>query len=298
MVTTEAETTGAGPAQRERASQRRRPELGDFLKARRARVTPAEVGLAPGGRRRTPGLRREEVALLAGVGVTWYTWLEQGRPINASAQVLDAVAHTLQLAEAEREHLYRLAESIPVRAGGGAPIVPPDLHEVLQDLSSVPAVIVNERWDVIANNTAHENLFWWWHAQKCLHKNLLWCSITEPSARDQLVNYDEEVPYMVARMRAAYGKHIGDPEWNEDIARLSRLSPEFARLWARHDVAEPQARIRQFKLSGIGLMSLRTTELHSPIHQGMCVIAYTPADETTRARLAAAIVPRPEPARP
>src|SRR5215467_12971930 len=90
--------------------QQRRAELAAFLRNRRERITPEEAGLAPGTRRRTSGLRREEVAILAGVGVTWYTWLEQGRPINASTQVLDAVARTLRLDHAEREHLYRLAD--------------------------------------------------------------------------------------------------------------------------------------------------------------------------------------------
>jgi len=98
----------------------RRSELAGFLRARRERLSPQEVGLPPGPRRRTPGLRREELALLAGVGVTWYTWLEQGRPINASVQVLDAVARTLRLDQAEREHLYRLAEATPVHAVTGA----------------------------------------------------------------------------------------------------------------------------------------------------------------------------------
>src|SRR5579863_136895 len=98
-----------------RAVERRRAELGEFLKARRAQLSPGDFGMPPGSRRRTPGLRREEVALLAGVGVTWYTWLEQGRQINASTQVIDAVARTLRLDRAEREHLYRLAEATPLR---------------------------------------------------------------------------------------------------------------------------------------------------------------------------------------
>ena len=98
--------------------------LGEFLKTRRANLSPADVGLPPGFRRRTAGLRREEVALLAGVGVTWYTWLEQGRPINASAQVLDAVARTLRMDHPEREHLYRLAELTPSRPPWSAEVVP------------------------------------------------------------------------------------------------------------------------------------------------------------------------------
>src|SRR5215471_5249578 len=99
-------------------SERRREELGKFLRVRRARLSPADFGMPGGPRRRTPGLRREEVALLAGVGVTWYTWLEQGREINASTQVLDAVATTLRLDRAEREHMYQLAEATPLLTGG------------------------------------------------------------------------------------------------------------------------------------------------------------------------------------
>src|SRR5258708_39798676 len=104
-------TTGSG--------QIRRAELAEFLRSRRERITPEDAGLAPGIRRRTAGLRREEVALLAGVGVTWYTWLEQGRPINASTQGLDAVARTLKLDQPEREHLYRLAD-VPAAAAAGS----------------------------------------------------------------------------------------------------------------------------------------------------------------------------------
>ena len=112
------------------ANGTRRAELGRFLKASRSRISPDDVGLPPGPRRRTPGLRREEVALLAGVGVTWYTWLEQGRPINASTQVLDAVAQTLRLDQAGRWHLYRLAEAMPVRSWTISDVVPEPVLEV------------------------------------------------------------------------------------------------------------------------------------------------------------------------
>src|SRR5271157_236959 len=125
----------------------RRAELGQFLKASRSRVSPGDVGLAPGPRRRTPGLRREEVALLAGVGVTWYTWLEQGRPINASTQVLDAVASTLRLDRVEREHLYRLAEATPVRTECSRRAVPATIREIVHALDPLPASLINSRFD-------------------------------------------------------------------------------------------------------------------------------------------------------
>src|SRR6201999_1227766 len=136
----------------------RRSELAGFLRARRERLTPQEVGLPPGPRRRTPGLRREELALLAGVGVTWYTWLEQGRPINASVQVLDAIARTLRLDAVERGHLFRLAE-VPGAAGlipaecTACPL-PPAVQQIL-DAIPYPANVTSERFDLLAWNQVY-----------------------------------------------------------------------------------------------------------------------------------------------
>src|SRR3954454_13235422 len=124
-------------------SKARRDELASFLRTRRERVTPAEVGLAPGLRRRTPGLRREEVAQLAGVGVTWYTWLEQGRPINASVQVLDAVARVFRLGAAERWHLYRLADVPGIPSGGDGERISAEVPGVLDALDPTPAGVYN-----------------------------------------------------------------------------------------------------------------------------------------------------------
>ncbi|MEA5359675.1 helix-turn-helix transcriptional regulator [Amycolatopsis sp., V23-08] len=264
-----------------------REELGRFLKACRARIGPEEVGLAPGLRRRTSGLRREEVALLAGVGVTWYTWLEQGRPINASAQVLDAVARTLRLDPTEREHLYRLAELTPSRLPSTVEVLPDAVLEVLRALDPLPATVVNGRYDVIESNAAQEEMFWEWHSLPCLHKNLLWCCVTEPNARAFLLNYDEEVRHMVARMRADYARHLGDPAWEEDIRRLSALSPEFAELWARHEVTEPQARLRRFDHPRAGRLDFRLTELAVSEAPGLRIQVSTPDDAQTWARLPA-----------
>ena len=137
----------------------RRHELAAFLRSRRERVTPEDVGLPGGSRRRTAGLRREEVAQLAGVGVTWYTWLEQGRPIRASVQVLEAVARTLRLDTTERQHLFRLAE-VPDTAhpDESGPVLRPEIQVVLDGLSPIPASVVTERFDILAWNAAYEVL--------------------------------------------------------------------------------------------------------------------------------------------
>ncbi|MEU4390853.1 helix-turn-helix transcriptional regulator [Kribbella sp. NPDC023855] len=263
----------------------RRTELAEFLKACRARLTPEAVGLPPGGRRRTPGLRREELAQLAGVGVTWYTWLEQGRPINVSGQVLDAVATTLCLTDLERAHLYSLAEATPVRAKTGVHTDDLVLAEILTALDPVPAVITNTRYDILQPNKAYSDLFHDWHTMPCVHRNLLWCIVTEPLARKQLLNYDTEVPYLVARMRAAYVEHIGDPAWETDLARLRKLSPEFAQLWSRHEIAESQPRLRRIQNPIAGELAFTVTELTVPSHPDLILFVETPADAETRDRL-------------
>jgi transcriptional regulator with XRE-family HTH domain len=264
----------------------RRAELGEFLKACRARVAPEDVGLPAGGRRRTPGLRREELAQLAGVGVTWYTWLEQGRPINVSGQVLDAVATTLRLSSIEREHLYRLAEATPARRPRGRVGANEAVFtEILTALDPLPAVIANARFDIVQPNQAFSDLFHDWHTLPCIHKNLLWCIITEPRAREQLLNYDDEVPYLVARLRSAYGEHVGDPDWETDLERLRKLSPEFTRLWSRHEVAACAPRPRHLRHPAAGDLRFTLTELALPAHPDLILFIETPADEETRNRL-------------
>jgi len=267
------------------AGERRRAELGEFLRARRARLSPGDFGMPPGSRRRTPGLRREEVALLAGVGVTWYTWLEQGRHINASMQVLDAVARTLRLDRVEREHLYRLAEATPLRSECSRKAVPDAIREIVYSLDPLPASVINSRFDILMSNGASEELFWEWHSMPCIHKNTLWCCVTEPTARSKFPEYDAHVRYLVARLRSAYSRYIGDPDWEEDIRRLASLSREFADLWARHEVADYQPRTLTYQHPRAGTLSLAVSELDVPAMPEARIVVYTPQDEDTRARM-------------
>jgi hypothetical protein len=269
----------------QRPGERRRAELGKFLKARRARLSPGDFGMPPGSRRRTPGLRREEVALLAGVGVTWYTWLEQGREINASTQVLDAVARTLRLDRVEREHLYRLAEATPLRGECTRLVIPDTIREIVYSLDPLPASLINSRFDILMSNHASEELFWDWHTMPCIHMNTLWCCVTEPSARSKFAEYDSQIRYMVARLRSAYGRHIGDPDWEEDIRRLATMSREFSELWARHEVAEAEPRTLTFQHPQAGTLSLAASELNLPDLPEARIVVYTPRDDDTRARM-------------
>ncbi|MFF8842900.1 helix-turn-helix transcriptional regulator [Streptomyces sp. NPDC015127] len=268
------------------AHQRRRPELAAFLRSRRARVTPADVGMPPGLRRRTPGLRREEVAQLSGVGVTWYTWLEQGRPINASAQVLDAVARTLRLDQPEREHLYHLAEVpyVPDPAEEGQS-VGPEIQGIIDALDPHPAVVYNARYDVLATNRAYRVLFALHDPGALGMRNVLWTLFTMSEASCPVVFRDSELPLMVAQLRGAYGRHVGEPAWESFIRRLSAASPLFARLWESGDVIPPGPRVKTFRHRAIGEVRMTSVSLSINGMPECRIVAYTPDDEESGARI-------------
>jgi transcriptional regulator with XRE-family HTH domain len=265
----------------------RRAELAAFLRSRRERITPEDVGLAPGIRRRTAGLRREEVAMLAGVGVTWYTWLEQGRPINASTQVLDAVARTLKLDQPEREHLYRLAD-VPeaVAAADEAAQVAPEMQRILDGLTALPASIMNERFDILAWNAGYAALFPGVVSQPCAERNSLWLSFTHAPCCHPYLNRDDQLGMLVAQLRSAYGRHVGEPAWTRFVRRLQSASPEFGRLWAQHEVASPASYLKIFRHPAHERLVMTTTSLAILAAPGTRMVVYTPADEETAVAVA------------
>jgi transcriptional regulator with XRE-family HTH domain len=257
----------------------RRSELAQFLRNRRARLTPADVGLPPGVRRRTPGLRREEVAQLAGVGVTWYTWLEQGRPINASVQILDAIARTLRLDHAEREHLYRLAGMPAVPDPAPSDHVADATQMILDNLVPLPASVYNGRYDLVAWNRTYAALFPGMVEAPVAERNALWQMFTVPGCCAAIANKDAELPAMVATFRAAFGRHLGEPAWTGFVRRLSEASPAFARMWAEHDVAGPGTRIKLFQHVDGHTLATASTNLAISASPEMRMVVYTPTDE-------------------
>jgi transcriptional regulator with XRE-family HTH domain len=216
------------------AAQHRREQLRDFLRTRRARLTPSDVGLPTAGRRRTPGLRREEVATLAGVGVSWYTWLEQGRHINASTEVLDAISRALRLTDTERSHLYVLAglnPPAPVTAPGSA--VTPELRHLLDAWTAGPAILQDRAWNLLAINDAARTVF----GYDDTDHNCLVSYFTNARYRELHVHWDSMAPEVVAAFRADAARFPADPRFAAVVRELSAISPEFVRHWERHDVA-------------------------------------------------------------
>ncbi|MFI6247954.1 helix-turn-helix transcriptional regulator [Streptomyces sp. NPDC051016] len=268
-------------------AHRRRPELAAFLRTRRARVTPADVGMPPGLRRRTPGLRREEVAQLSGVGVTWYTWLEQGRPINASPQVLDAVARTLMLDPPEREHLYRLAEVPFAPASEGlSRSVGAEVQGIIDALDPLLAVVYTSRYDVLATNSAYRDLFLVPETVRIGVPNVLWTLFTVPEEACPVAYRERELPMMVATLRSSYGRHVGEPAWEDFIRALSQASPDFARMWASGAVAQPGPRVKTFRHEAVGELRMTSQSLSIDGMPESRIVVYTPEDERTREKVA------------
>ncbi|MDM9561679.1 MULTISPECIES: helix-turn-helix transcriptional regulator [Bordetella] len=233
-----------------RTLERTRHDLAAFLRARRERLSPADVGLPSGRRRRTPGLRREEVAALAGVGLTWYTWLEQGRAIGVSATFLDNLARVLKLDAAERRHLFLLAhERPPAEPGKTWCVVPPLVLRLMQDLAPHPAYVLNLRWDVLAFNTPADRLFSF-GAHPPERRNLLWLLFTDPGLRERVDAWEEQAPLMLSSFRRDFARATQQTDIHELADELKQVSPEFKAWWDKHDVHAPCNGVRNLIVDG------------------------------------------------
>jgi transcriptional regulator with XRE-family HTH domain len=263
-------------------AQLRRRELGAFLRSRRERLTPADVGLPEGGRRRTPGLRREEVASLAGVGMTWYTWLEQGRDINASEQVLEAISRTLLLDPHERAHLFTLAGVASAGRAIDGQVVSPEVRAVLDQLHPFPAFVTNGRYDLLAYNRAYMVLVGDLDAVPFQDRNTLWIIFTKRTTGKCFVDKDQAKGRMVAQLRGAMAEHIADPAWKCLVRRLQEESAEFRELWDRHEVAEPENARKRLLHRDLGLLQFNFLNTWLAPRAGLRLVSYIPADDPTR----------------
>ncbi len=212
-------------------------EFATFLRNRRARVLPEQVGLPHGLRRRTPGLRREEVAMLVGVSPEWYTWLEQGRDIQISTQLLENLARVLRLDPNEREYVFLLVfRQPPPVMHYTAPTISPIVQQALDQFGLTPACAVDNRLNIVAWNATHQAVFGDNANQSERERNLIWRLFTALHDDQTNSNWLQIAQIYVGQFRAGYGRFITDPWWAEQIAALSALSPLFQDLWARQDV--------------------------------------------------------------
>jgi transcriptional regulator with XRE-family HTH domain len=219
--------------------------LGDFIRAHRERLSPMAVGLPPGPRRRTPGLRREEVAQLCGVSPTWYTWIEQGRPVSASADALARIAVALQLSRAERAYLFELAaQRDPAEPDPAAQDAPAALLKSVE-LIDAPAYVLDRQWNALRWNTQAAALFAGW-LDGVQDRNLLSFTFTAPGAQSLIVDWETRARRLVAEFRADSIRHLNDAPTRALIDSLSAASDAFARFWASQDVGEREGGTREF----------------------------------------------------
>lgn len=264
----------------------RRHELAAFLRSRRERITPEQVGLPRGRRRRTPGLRREEVAHLSAVGVTWYTWLEQARDIQVSPQVLDALAGALLLDPTERSHLFALAGAADPHPEALCSAVTPTLRRLLDQLEPVPAAVQNSRYDFLAHNRTFGKLFCDLDALPREDRNSLWLAFTNEDFRASVTDLPEVTRMLAGKLRAAMAEHLAEPAWKELVRRLEEASPEFRELWARHEVVAPGGRVKIIRNARVGLLSFEHTNLWLGPNAGTHLVTYVPVDDATQAGVA------------
>lgn len=267
------------------AAEIRRHELAAFLRSRRERITPEQVGLVRGRRRRTPGLRREEVAQLSAVGVTWYTWLEQARDIQVSAQVLNALARALLLDPSERAHLFALAAAPDPAPGTECPTVTPALRTMLEQLDPIPACVQNSRYDVLAYNRTYARLHCDLDALPPEDRNCLLLAFTHDEWRASIVDLPEVTRTMAAKFRASMAGHLAEPAWKALLHRLETESPEFREVWGRHEVVDQRGRTKYIRNARVGLLQVEHTNLWLGPASGPRLVSYPPVDEETRTRL-------------
>jgi transcriptional regulator with XRE-family HTH domain len=255
-------------------STQARQELGAFLRSHRERLTPDMLGLEPGTRRRTPGLRREEIAQLGGVSATWYTWIEQGRDVGVSPAALMRLARAMQLTAIERAYLFELSGKLdPEGPPEHEPTIPADLLAIVEAIAT-PAYVLDRGWSALLWNGAAERLFTGWLDGP--ERNLLRYVFLNPAARKLIDNWPSRAQRLVAEFRADYSHHLAVAETRSFVAELQAASPEFDRAWRAHDVLEREGGERSFTHLRDGHVRYRQTTLLLARSHDIKLVVLTP----------------------
>ncbi|WP_019637262.1 helix-turn-helix transcriptional regulator [Paenibacillus fonticola] len=268
--------------------QTRLQELSVFLKSQRAKIVPQMVGLPAGTRRRTPGLRREEVAQLAGVSTTWYTWLEQGRDIKVSASVLDNIASALRLTQDERKYLYALAMDTGAGPGvsaelhrEGQPEISPSLTKILQELKYCPTIISDRRCQIVGWNEAASHVFLGFEQIPIEQRNMISLLFSRQELRRLAVNWEQFVRGFLAIFRAYYGQYVEDEWYDHFLTEMKETYPEFNHLWEQSEVSMAPEVILEFRHAKAGRMHFQLTSLQVHGNVDLRCSIYTPAPDSS-----------------
>lgn len=261
------------------SSRRTRPDLAEFLRHRRESLSPESMGLPAGKRRRTPGLRREEVAALAGVGLSWYTWLEQGRDISVSADFLDNLSRVFALDAAERRHLYVLAqERPPTEDGRTFCTVPPLVHRLLADLPHRLVYVLNLRWDVLAWNAAADKVFHF-SAQPEALRNMLRMLFLLPEMQRIFYKWEEQLPGIVGSFRRDFARSPHDAAIKALVKDLEKGAPDFKTIWKRQEM-HPCYGVRNLSIAALGVVPFEHTTLIADEERHLRLVYYAALPDT------------------
>ncbi|MBR0700517.1 helix-turn-helix domain-containing protein [Bradyrhizobium diazoefficiens] len=254
----------------------RRVEFGDFLRSRREKLSPKTVGLPIGRRRRTAGLRREEVAQLAGIGVDWYIRLEQGRTVSPSVTTIDALARALRLSKTEHAHLKALARD-GARTAFTREIVPAPIQRMIASLKQ-PAYVTGRRWDVLAWNDAAEDVFAFGQLPEQDRNTLLLVLTNKQTRKIYGAGWADVAKSMVAMFRATHDVWAGDPAFTELLTRLRQGSPEFVKWWEAHDIRSTMSGLKTMNHPTRGLLRFEHTSFQANDDPALKLVIYTPVE--------------------
>lgn len=261
-------------------------QRGEFLRSCRARIKPADLGLPVPQRKRTDGLRREDVAALSGVSVSWYTWLEQGRDMRVSDEVLDRISHTFRLSEDERIYLFSLVQHRPPRLRRDVRFeAPPEIVRMING-AAAPAVVMNLRWDVLAWNTLNSVFFRDYSEVPVAERNLVEILFTRPSYYEDPTEFENMARRLLAKLRVDYSKSGDDPRFESLIRRLNMASPLFRRVWRTPEINVRSYGIHRFRHPQHGELVFEHTSYVPEGHPTVRVVICMPNDAVTRAAVA------------
>ncbi len=255
----------------------RAQELGDLLRTRRECLQPADIGLPGTRRRRTPGLRREEVAMLAAISPTYYAFLEQGRDVRPSRQVLDSLAGALRLGAAERAHLHDLVHGDPT-PHAPAESLSPTVAALVDRLDPCPTYVTGRRFDILAANRAARALWTDWNALEPEARNILLWMFTDPAARSVFVAWEAEASEQLARFRASSDRHPNDPGFRGLIEHLHHASPDFHSWWPRHKIAPLSSGTKRLRHPVLGEFDLHQVVLQVADRPEQKLVTFAAAD--------------------
>jgi transcriptional regulator with XRE-family HTH domain len=281
-------------------SDERRREIADFLKTRRMRRQPEELGLPRGRRRRTPGLRREEVAAAAGVSAEWYTWLEQAREVRPSAQVLTRIGAALRLEPHESRHLLTLGGYAVPTTGSDSPrsvSVSLRLQRLIDQMEYGPAWVFGERWDIVAWNRAASVIHGDLSTLQGIERNALYQMFLGDRIRPMLVDWEPHGRQCVAKLRATYASRVDDPWFNELVTLLRGRSLEFERWWHENDIETSQEGVKHYEHPEAGrlVFDFSVLEVLDERMSSLRLVAYVPAPGTGTREKMEALLGVPEP---